>query len=68
MSKPLYPNLCAEMARKGESAEDLAKLLNVAGLTVYNKLNGNTDFKLSEINAICKHYDSDYYTLFVKGE
>lgn len=66
MSRPLYPNLRAEMARNGESAEDLAKLLNVASLTVYNKLNGNTDFKLTEINTICEHYNSDYYTLFKK--
>lgn len=68
MGKPLYPNLQAQMAKYGETGETLAKLLGISSISVYNKLSGKTEWKISEIETLCKRFDSDYYHLFKKGE
>lgn len=68
MLKPLYPELVGNMAKKGETRADLAKLLNISELSVINKLNGKSEFKLVEIEILCKHYSTDYYELFKKSE
>lgn len=47
-----YPNLRAEMARQGITAQDLAECLNVTRQYIYIKLNGGKDFSLHDITAI----------------
>lgn len=61
-----YPNLKAEMARLRESQEDLSKLLNICQMSVSNKLRGETDWTIGEIEILCDHYKKDYYELFKK--
>ena len=46
------------MVLKGETNKDLAEVLGISEASVVNKMNErNTEFKQSEIAAICKHYD-----------
>ena len=59
-----YPNLLAEMRRRGETQEDIARLLNIARTTVNIKLQGKRDWTISEIDKICSHYEMSYYDLF----
>lgn len=48
----MFPNLNAEMARHGLKAKELAAALSISERTVSNKLNGKTEFTLSEIKKI----------------
>jgi predicted transcriptional regulator len=66
MEKPLYPNLAGEMAKRGENVETIANLLQVSKPTVYSRLQGDSDFRLGEVEKLCEHYGMDYETLFSK--
>lgn len=67
--KTAFPNLAAEMRRRGETQTDLAKLL---GLNSYSsisaKMNGYREFRLCEVEAICKHYAKSFEELFIRGD
>lgn len=48
-----YANrLLAKMTEKGISKNDLASAIGVDGATLYRKLNGDSDFKRTEIEII----------------
>lgn len=49
-------NLKGEMAKKGVSIEELAKLLNIHRNSVANKLNGDTPFTIDEAFKIHEAY------------
>jgi hypothetical protein len=66
MKKPLYPNLAGEMARRGEDAETIAKILGVTKPIAYSRLQGKSDFRIGEVEKLCDYYNSDYATLFSK--
>ena len=55
----MFGNLQAEMARRGLTGRAVAKFIGVQELTMYNKLNGTTEFKLSEMEAIKNLLESD---------
>lgn len=59
-----YPNLLAEMARRGDKQKDLAKLIGVATPGISRRLSGQTEWSIGEIEIICEHYGKDYYQLF----
>lgn len=48
----MYPNLRAELARKGWTNGKLAELLDMAPSNLSPKLNGKFDFTLSEARKI----------------
>lgn len=48
----MYQNLQAEMARRKLTGRDLAKLIGVTELTLYNKLNGKSEFTLKNMEKI----------------
>lgn len=48
----MFNNLIAEIARNKLTQNDLAKVLGVTPKTISNKINGKSDFTLTEINAI----------------
>ena len=48
----MYNNLQAEMARRNLTGRSLANLIGITELTMYNKLNGISEFKLNEMEAI----------------
>lgn len=64
----MYPNLRAEMARKGVSVSQMAAAMGVGLQTLSRKLNGGSEFTLKECMTI-KHYlglDMSIDTLFYK--
>lgn len=62
-----YPNLAAEMARRGETQKDLARLLVISEPSISMKMQGKRGFKMEEINAILDHYEKPFEELFRKG-
>ena len=59
-----YPNIVAEMARRGETRQTIADLLGVTFMTVCRKLSGKGEWTISEVEALCEHYNMNYYELF----
>lgn len=47
-----YPNLKAELARKGLKADDVAIAASVSGKTVYNWLKGTSEPTIGQAKAI----------------
>lgn len=64
MKRRKFPNLLAEMARKGDSREDLCEVLGVKRTTLWSRLNGTFEWKQSEINILCERYNKSYDELF----
>jgi hypothetical protein len=47
-----YKNLRAEMARNGIKKREVQELLEISSTTYYSKMDGRTEFKLSEVEKI----------------
>lgn len=48
----MFPNIRAEMARKGLTATSMAKNLKINERTLGNKLSGKSEFTWTEVNRI----------------
>lgn len=48
----MYRELLGEMAKKGVSRRQLAESIGMSEKTLFNKLNGRTDFTWNEVNKI----------------
>ena len=59
-----FPELLAEMARRGETQETIAKLLGLTRATISRKLSGKIEWTIGEIEILCEYYGKDYYQLF----
>ena len=59
-----YPELMAELGRRGEGQKTLAMLLNLNQATVSRKLAGISEWTISEIEILCEYFNKDYYQLF----
>lgn len=68
MTKPTYPNLMAEMGRHGDTTTSLAEVLGVSLQVLHYRITGKTEWKIGEIDILCKRYNTDYETLFKRGE
>lgn len=64
----MYPNLAAEMARKGESTDDLGKMLGIDKSQAYRKLHGQSKWTLGDCEILYEHYKVDIHKLFEKRE
>lgn len=64
MKKVKYPGLVAEMAKRGETQEVLAKLLGLPRESISRRLSGKIEWSISEVDKICEYYKKDYYELF----
>lgn len=53
-SPKMYPNLEAEIARKGITKTDLAKKINMPRTTFTHKLRGESEFTVAEAKRIKK--------------
>lgn len=62
-----YPGIVAEMARYGDTNEDLGQKIGISREAVRLKINGKNQWTIEEIEKICNLYKKDYYQLF-KGE
>lgn len=65
----MFGNLRAEMSRNRITGTDMANVLNISHQSFYNKMNGETDFTLSQMMMIQSHLKSvnqtekEHYTL-----
>ena len=59
-----FPNLVAEMARRGENQKDVAELIGTSQPTFSRKLRGLNEFTINEAIILCKHYEKEYSELF----
>jgi predicted transcriptional regulator len=64
MKSPKYPNLVAEMARRGETQRTISKLLNLTNNSVHRKMTGKSEWTISEIEILCEYFNKDYDELF----
>lgn len=62
----MYPNLVAEMARRGDTYGSLAELLETSISAVGRRINGTVEWTKSEIDILCAHYNKPYSDLFGK--
>jgi hypothetical protein len=60
----MYPNIRAELARKNISIPEFAKIINLNRTTTYERLNGQTEWKKSEIDKIIDFFQKPYEYLF----
>ena len=58
-----YPNLMAELARKGITLTELAKILGISRQSLYEKLKGKIRLGLEELNAIKAVLNDDSLTI-----
>lgn len=63
-----YPNLKAEMARKGYSYEDLGKLLGISGSAIGHKMAGRNGFDVKEAKVLCEHFQMSFEELFYENK
>ena len=61
-----YPYLFNEIKRNNETQIQIARLIGISKETMIKRMSGRSDWTISEIETICKHYNKDYYELFRK--
>lgn len=68
MKKVLFPGLHGEMARRGETQQELAKLIDITEQAISKKFTGKTQWKFNEIEILCEHFNKNYDELFKNNE
>jgi hypothetical protein len=64
----IYPGLRAEMARFGDNAETLSKVLNISVDSVRRRLRGEYEFDINEIRILMNRYGKTFEELFSTAE
>ena len=65
--KSVYPNLDSLMEERGIDYRDLAREAKVDDTTMYRRLKGISDMKLTEVFEICKYFnDFDIEKVFTR--
>lgn len=67
-NKYKYPKILEYMKKHKESQVELSEVLGMTDITLRNKLAGNTEWTISEIQTLCKHYKTGFYKLFKMEE
>lgn len=66
----MYANLAAEIKRAGLSQKEFSKIVKINEIVLSRKINGESDFKLSEIKRILEFWSLklsfDYLFEFVE--
>lgn len=60
----VFPNLAAEMARKGHTQSDVAAMLGLKQAAVSMRMAGKKEWGIGEINTLCSKYGKPYEYLF----
>lgn len=63
-----YPNIIIAMAINGDTFQSLANAIGITRQCLFKKMNGETDWTISEIETVCKRFHKNYYELFKRGE
>lgn len=64
MSRVIYPNLVAEMAKRKISQKELADKLGLNKVAIHYRLYGQVPWKINEINLILNEFKTKYEYLF----
>lgn len=64
----MFPNILAEIARRGLSRLEVAKLLGISENSLRWKLNGHRPFLLDEIFTLAKEFNCSLDYLAVKAD
>lgn len=64
MSRIIYSNLAAEMARRKITQKKLGELLGINNVGIHERLIGNIDWKLKEICFIMNYFNEGFEYLF----
>lgn len=64
----LFPEIEAEMIRKGETQQDLANLLELDRTQITRKLKGDINWTIDDIEKMTNHYNKDFRELFRKNK
>lgn len=59
MTQLKYPTLVAEMAKRRIKKKDICELLGISQKTLWNKIEGHSDFTLEEAKLVRKTYFDD---------
>lgn len=69
MKQPIiYPNLEFEKMKNGDTIEKLSKVVKCSIPTTYRRLKGQSDWTISDIEALCEYYKKTYDYLFKRGK
>lgn len=52
MQKPYYPNLAAELLRRGMDDNDISEILNISERAAIEKLSGEAQFTVEEAKTL----------------
>jgi len=66
--KVLFPEIISEMKKRGETQEDLGKLLDLDRSNISRKLNGEIQWTIGDIEVMILHYDKDFWELFRRNK
>ena len=66
MKTKIFPEILAQMEKKGESVKDLAELLHLDVSQIYRKLNGEVAWTFGDAMTMTQHYDMGLWELFRK--
>ena len=64
--KVMFPEIELEMEKRGETRQDLAKLLELDVSQISRKLRGEIQWSIGDIEVLIAHYCRDFYELFRK--
>ena len=59
MAKVNYPTLVGEMAKRRIKKKDICELLGISQKTLWNKIEGRSEFTLEEVKLVRKTYFDD---------
>ena len=64
----LFPQIVAEMEKRGETQQDLANILELDRTQVTRKLNGEVQWSIGDIEVMTLHYNKDFWELFRRNK
>ena len=68
MTKIEYMQLFVEMTRNEDTQTSIANLLGISQQAVSRKLSGKNQWRINEIEKLCKYYNKDFCELFKREE
>lgn len=63
----LFPEIIKEMKKRGETQDDLARLLQLDRSIISKKLSGVVQWSIGDIEVMTLHYNKDFWELFRKN-
>ncbi len=68
VKKSIYPAIVIEMAKREERIADVGRIADLTEQSMSSRLQGRSQFRINEIERLCKHYKMNFEELFKKEE